>query len=217
MKDLILIDDKEYLKNIKKWISRGRHPKELKEFLKEYADYRRVLDPLFSRYHNPTNNIFKFLVSFDYPKKITRVIEIHGRQSFNQLAKTIIKSMNWFNDHMHGFSLTTVDKDVMFDPNHYSWFAPYWEDEPHPYIHTDKVKIYHFDFEKHPKLDMTFDYGDNHHFLIEFKDKRILKPKEKQSNFPKIIKTEGKAIAQYPDRDEMTGEIIDIYTNYFDR
>lgn len=138
-------------------------------------------------------------------------------ESFNQFANIIIKSMNWFNDHMHGFSLLIPVEEANFGPDHYSWFAPYWEDEPHPYIHTHKVKIYQFDFEKHPKLDMTFDYGDNHHFLVEFISKRVLTSKEKQSDFPKIIKSKGRSIAQYPDRDEETGKIINIYTNYFDK
>ena len=208
MRDLILFNDRNYLRGINKAISIGRHPDQLREFLKEYKDYQKVLTALFSKYNNPTNNIFTFLVHFDYPKRITRMIEIHGRQSFNQLAKTIIKSMNWFNDHMHGFS---------FGDDHYSWFAPYWEDDPHPYIHTDKVKIYYFDFGKHPKLDMTFDYGDNHHFSVELVGKRILKQNEKQSDFPKTIESKGRAIAQYPDRDDETGEIINIYKNYFDK
>ena len=75
MRDLILFNDRNYLRGINKAISIGRHPDQLREFLKEYKDYQKVLTPLFSKYNNPTNNIFTFLVHFDYPKRITRMDE----------------------------------------------------------------------------------------------------------------------------------------------
>ena len=174
------------------------------------------MEPLFSKFNNPVENIFAFKVTYQWERLVTRTIEINGNQNFNQLAKMIVKSMRWQNDHMHGFYLDKLDGKHLFDPRHYCWFAPYWEDEPHPLIHTDQVKISFFDFEKHPKIHMTFDYGDDHNFDIEMVGKRSMAGHEKSTMFPRVIKHLGRARAQYPNIDENTGEYKNIYKNWFD-
>ncbi|PIY80009.1 MAG: hypothetical protein COY80_05150 [Candidatus Pacebacteria bacterium CG_4_10_14_0_8_um_filter_42_14] len=216
MKELKIIDDHEFLLGINRAIAEGRHVDQLKERLEEYADYRQVLDPFFSRLHNPSNQIFTFLVTFDYSKVVTRTIEIHGKQTFNQFAKEIISSMGWYNDHMHGFSLKNVPGKTPHEVHRFSWYAPYWEQDPYPTIFTDRVRIYYFDWITHPEIGFTFDYGDDHHFNIKLIGARVPTSFEKQTMFPRLVSHKGRAIAQYPGINERTGEVKNIYKNYFD-
>lgn len=217
MRELKLIEDKEFLKSTRDMVKAGsEYSGQLLRTLSDYEDYRKVLDPLFSRYNNPNNNIYIFRVTYCYPELVTRMIEIHGNQNFNQLAKIIIKAMGWQNDHMHGFYLDHLPGKQLFELRQYEWFAPYWEDEPHPYFHTDKIKISYLDYMQHPKIHMTFDYGDNHNFDIELLDNRPLVRGEKQIMFPRVASQKGRARAQYPEIDEDTGEYKNIYKNWFD-
>ena len=59
------------------------------------------------------------------------------------------------------------------------FFAPGWEDDPHPTYKTDEISIQDVDYNKLPKLDFIFDFGDGHRFDIEFKGNRALKKNEK--------------------------------------
>jgi len=216
MREIKLFDVQGYHDEIEQAIAAGRDEVQLRDFLREYDDYTSVIEPLFSRFNNPGNNIFMFKVTYQWERLVVRTIEIHGNQNFNQLAKVIIKSMGWQNDHMHGFYLDKLEGQHLREAQHYCWFAPYWEDEPYPYVHTDKVKIAYFDWEKHPKIGMTFDYGDNHNFEIELLGSRPMVRHEKQTMFPRVIKQVGKARAQYPEIDEETGEYKNIYKNWFE-
>lgn len=218
MSDIKLFDPESFYSEINEAIARGKYVDQLQRFVREYDDYRAVMEPLFSKFYNPGENIYAFKVAYQWERIVTRMIEIHGKQNFNQLAKMIIKSMGWQNDHLHGFYLDKVEGKNPHEVRHkYSWFSPYWEDEPHPLIHTDKVKISYFAWEKHHKIHMTFDYGDDHNFDIELVGKRSRVRHEKQTMFPRVIEEKGRARAQYPEIDEETGEYKNIYKNWFER
>lgn len=217
MRELKLVNRQEYYDEINTAIAKGVHPEQLKEFIVEFDDYWDTMESLFSKFNNPNNVIYAFGVTYHWERKVVREIEIHGNQNFNQLAKAIVKSMRWVNDHMHGFYPDKLaGKDPHLVEHRYNWFAPYWEDDPYPTLHTDKVKICYMDYKQHPRIHMTFDYGDNHTFDIELLGVRQLARHEKQTMFPRVIKSQGTARAQYPEIDDETGEYKNIYKNWFD-
>ena len=134
-------------------------------------------------------------------KPIWRDIELFGKQTFLALAEEIIDSMGWDNDHMHGFEIPEKRRkpDPFFTGSSNAFFAPGWEDDPHPTYKTDEISIQDVDYNKLPKLDFIFDFGDGHRFDIEFKGNRALKKNEKINDFPKVIDQRGIGPKQYPE------------------
>ena len=112
MKELKLVNRQEFYDEINAAIVKGIHPEQLKEFIVEFDDYWDVIESLFSKFNNANGVVYAFRVTYQWERLVTRDVEIHGNQNFNQLAKVIIKAMGWQNDHMHGFYLDKLaDKD----------------------------------------------------------------------------------------------------------
>lgn len=203
------IEEGDFYENINKAIAEKRHVSYLKEIIKKYEEYKKIFAENFTA-KNPREAIYEFRVTYLLKKPVWRDIEILGKQNFGDLAEEIIFSMNWENDHMHGFDLKCSKKsDPMFTGSSITFFAPRWEDDPHPTYKTDKVMIADLDYVKQPKLRFMFDYGDGHEFDIEFKGIRALNKNEKEFAFPRLIDQRGVAPEQYPEWDEFEDESED--------
>lgn len=191
--------EKDFLKSVNDTIEKNQHVEYLQEVLKKYEEYKKEFENIFTK-ENPQDSVYKFRATYILKKPVWREIEIHGKQSFNDLAEIMIYSMGWENDHMHGFELPRKKrrKDPLHTGSSLAFFAPYWEDDPHPTYKTDEIKIQNVDYQKNPKFEFIFDFGDGHRFDVEFKKSRKLKSSERMSNFPKLTDQRGVGPVQYP-------------------
>ena len=128
-------------------INEGRHVDYLKNVLKEYEDYKKFFRQVFTN-KNPIGTVYYFRIKYLLKKAVWRDILIMGSQTFENLAKTIIKSMDWDNDHMHGFSFPKKGKTEL-DYSRYSFFADGWDDDPHPTYKSYQILICNIDYKKY--------------------------------------------------------------------
>ena len=155
------LKEDNFLENIYQAIAEDRHVDYLKEVLRKYEEYKNEFERNFSE-ANSKDDVYRFRAKYLYDKIVWRDIEILGDQTFNDLADRVIFSMDWLNDHMHGFDLALkhTSKDLLFTGSSVTFFAPGWEDDPHPTYKSDEIYIADMDYEKQSKLRMTFDFGD---------------------------------------------------------
>jgi hypothetical protein len=194
------INDADFYKSIKQAILENRHVDYLQEVVSKYEEYKKEFGKIFTS-KNPKKFVYKFRITYLLKKPVWRDIELFGEQTFLDLAETVIHSMGWDNDHMHGFEIPEHKRkpDPFFTGSSNAFFAPGWEDDPHPTYKTDEIRILDLDYNKMPKLDFIFDFGDGHKFDIEFKGSREPKKEEKNDDFPKVIDQRGIGPEQYPD------------------
>lgn len=191
------IHEGDFSQVIHQAITEGRHVDYLKQVLKDYEDYKRQFDANFTD-QNSSNAIYKFRATY-LRKLLWRDIEILGRQKFSLLAEAIIDSMGWVNDHMHGFSFPEPDaKNRRFYSLRYTFYAPYWEDDPHPTFKSNEISICDIDYTKQPKLRFIFDFGDGHEFDVELKKIQKVETKGSSRSFPHVVDQRGIAPMQYP-------------------
>lgn len=194
------IEEDDFYKTINEAIDAGRHPEQLKQIIKEYEEYKKFFETVFTA-KNPAHSVYVFRITYLDKKFIWREFEIYGGQNFALLAETIVDSMGWMYDHMHGFRFIDPRSDRRRFPN-YEFFHPDWEDDQYPTYKSNQIKIGDLDYDKNLKLRFTFDYGDCHEFEIRFKNIRPLKTNETVEEFPKLIDQRGVAPEQYPMPDE---------------
>lgn len=193
------IQEGDFQETINNAIKEGRHVNYLQAVLEKYGQYKEAFENVFTS-KNPENNIYKFKATYLQKKPVWRDIELLGNQSFFDLAEEIIASMDWISDHMHGFDIpgTEREPDPLMTGSSKSFFAPGWEDDPHPTYKTVEIRICDVDYNKLPKLDFTFDYGDGHEFKVEFKSMRKMGQKDNKTHFPQLVDQRGVAPEQYP-------------------
>ena len=197
------INGDDFYKVIEEAIAENDHVEYLQAVLKKYENYKQTFEQNFTD-KNLIEAVYKFRATYLLKKPLWRDIEILGKQTFCDLAKMIIKSMNWDNDHMHGFEF--LEKSRQPDPfvtgSSPAFFAPGWEDDPHPFYKTNEIRICDIDYTKRPKLEFTFDYGDGHLFSIDYKNNRSIGKNEKINLFPRVIDQRSIAPEQYPEIEE---------------
>ncbi len=195
-----IINEGDFYQSINQAISENRHVDYLKEVIKKYEEYKKAFAHCFTS-ERPSDSIYEFRVTYLLKKSVWRDIELFGEQTFLDLAEKIIDSMGWENDHMHGFELPEQNQkpDLFLTGSSNTFFAPGWEDDPHPTYKTDEICIQDIDYKKVPQLGFTFDFGDGHMFDIVFKASRERKKGEKVDGFPKIVDQRGVGPEQYPD------------------
>ena len=192
------IDEGNFYETINQAIAEKQHVDYLKQSIKEYEDYKEFFNDALTD-KNPWNQVYTFKVIYLLKRPIWRIFEVSGLQNFNQFAEAIIDSMDWDNDHMHGFSLPDhKQKNWQYYLSRYTIYAPGWEDDPHPTLKTDEVKIENIDYNKFPKLRFLFDFGDGHMFDIDFIGSREFKKKDCIDDFPKLTDIRGVGPEQYP-------------------
>ena len=209
------IDEGNFIKCINNAISEKRHVDYLRNVLKEYAKYKSFFEKVAFANYNPRGYVYQFKMTYKGDRKVWRYIEMKGNQNLEELADCIIDSMYWANDHMHRFAWPDEElNSYKFAASRYVVYynAEGWEDDPHPTLKTNQIRIDDVDYEKFPKLYFEFDFGDSHEFDIEFKNIRGPKVRELKASFPRIIKENGEPPEQYPDYDE-EGEYFDEEEN----
>lgn len=196
------INEGDFWKVINSAIKEGRHVDYLEKVKKDYEKYSKFFESIFTE-KNPKEGIYIFKVTYLLKKNVWREFEILGNFTFTDLAEAIIESMNWDNDHMHGFEIPDHDPkaDRRF-PSPYEFYHEDFEDDPHPYFKTCQIKICDIDYKKVPKMEFMFDYGDGHRFDVEFKGVREVKDSSKWNEFPVLVDQRGVAPEQYPMWDE---------------
>lgn len=182
-------------------INKGRHVEYLKNTLKEYAQYKKVFESVLTD-KNPSDQVYLFRVTYLNKKLVWRDIIIIGSQTFEDLAEAIIDSMDWDNDHMHGFSLPEKQKKGYFYYTPFTFFADGWEDDPYPTYKSNQIKICNIDYNLYPKLRFEFDFGDGHMFKVHFKETRAAQKGESMRTLPKVLDQRGVAPEQYPPLEE---------------
>ena len=182
-------------------IKKGRHVDYLKNALKEYDEYKRVFKESLTD-KNPPDQIYLFRVTYLSKKLIWRDVAILGSQTFEDLAEAIIDSMDWDNDHMHGFSFPEKHKRGYFYYTPFTFFADGWEDDPYPTYKSNQILICNINYDIYPKLRFEFDFGDSHMFEVQFKGMRELQKGETIKSLPRILDQRGVAPEQYPPLEE---------------
>ena len=194
----IIKDD--FLEMINQQIENGNNVGYLKQVLVDFNQYQEAFDKAFSL-ENSHKKIYTFRANYKNKKPVWRDIEVYGNQYFVDFAEEIIFSMDWDNDHMHGFSLYEKGKYIFGQDSHF-FYAPFWEDDPFPTYKTSQIKICHIDYAKYPHLGFIFDFGDGHEFDIQFKGIRDKKSDEYVDDFPVLVDQRGVAPEQYPPVDD---------------
>lgn len=183
------IQEGDFYKVINQAIAENRHTSYLK---------RVILESSFSK-DNQTDDIYLFRANYLLKRPVWRNFEIHGEQTFEELADILISSMNWMNDHCHGFEFPEYDSNNKRSfTMKYTFYNEGWEDDPHPTFKSNQIRICDIDYKKNPKLRFMFDFGDGHEFDIEFKRNRKTTNEESKRNFPQIIDQRGIGPKQYP-------------------
>jgi hypothetical protein len=194
-------DEGNFFESISKQINAGNHAEYLQAVLDKYKHYKEVFNNIFTDKNNPSDT-YSFRVKYLLKNSVWRDFEIHGTQDFNDLAEAVIDSMGWNNDHMHGFDLPNAygrDDDPMFTGSSLSFFAPGWEDDPHPTFKTDEIKIADIDYDKVLSFKFIFDFGDGHQFDIIHTGRRPFTSKDEHAKMPALTELHGEAPEQYPD------------------
>lgn len=206
------IKEGDFYESINRAIAEKRHVNYLKSCIKNFENYKKFFELALTD-KNPEMQIYTFKVKYLLQNSVWRVFEICGCQYLDELANAIIDSMDWENDHMHGFSFPDpMNKAKRFGSSPFVIFGPEWEDDPHPTFKSDEVRIENVDYTKYPKLGFIFDFGDGHEFDIEMIGMRPIEKKEIADDFPKLTDIRGVGPEQYPpcdDEDEPEFEEID--------
>lgn len=194
-------DEGNFYEITKEAISKNRHENFVKNTIKEYEDYKNYFSNVFT--NKPLGNIYKFRVKYLLKNAVWRDIIIFQDQTLDDLADEIIFSMNWDNDHMHGFGFPFKrGKQTEWDVSPYTIYAPDWEDDPIPTYKSNQIKIGEVDFVKFPKLRFTFDYGENHEFDVLYKGVLELSEESHFKDLPITIDQRGVAPEQYPSNED---------------
>lgn len=182
-------------------IQEGRHVEYLKNALKEYEQYKKVFSLALTD-KNPPNSVYLFRVTYLSKENVWRDIAIFGSRTFEDLAEAIIDSMDWDNDHMHGFSLPDKQKKDYLYHTKFTFFAEGWEDDPYPTYKSNQIKICNINYDIYPKLRFEFDFGDSHMFEVHLKEMRKPLKGEKIKTLPKLLDQRVVAPEQYPGYEE---------------
>jgi len=181
------LNDKEY-----------KHKEYLQKVLVDFEEYQKTMTLIFTASQDQ-DAVYKFRARYRNSENIIwRDIELLGKNTLEQLAKTIICSMGWKNDHMHGFSPLAEQHNVYEPYTEQTIYAPGWEDDPFITYKSNEIRVCQIDYIKTPKLHFVFDYGDGHEFIITYKSARKLTIKEDVHKFPKLLDQRGVAPEQYP-------------------
>ena len=198
------IEELNFLKVINEAIGKDRHVDYLKKVKVDYARYLKFFNEQVFVDGGENKSVYRFRViylksSHFWKRTVWRDIEILGREYFVLFAEVIIDSLGWFNDHMHGFRFPDPEeRNSQYAVSPFEFFAPGWEDDPHPYFKSDQVKIDQINYERFPRFHFEFDFGDGHEFQVDYKGTRPWSRKERVSQFPRLTDQRGVGPEQYP-------------------
>jgi len=180
-------------------IAKGRHGERMQQLLDDHRVYVDFMEK--KGFINRANgDIFTIVARFSGRSPVWRKIEIRGDQTLADLATSIIHSMGWQEDHLHGFWFP--DERRVRHHGDRGLFHKNMEDDPHPTYKTNDIQIAQIHWEAFPKIGFAFDFGESHEFDIEWKSVRPLTGTETRDVFPLLIDQRGVAPKQYPDEED---------------
>jgi Plasmid pRiA4b ORF-3-like protein len=159
-----------------------------------FAELQPTLQPYFPEWKNVLqlaetefrSGIYTFKV---YLRKCWRRIAIASELTLDDLASSILESVDFDNDHL----------DMFIYENQFGRsikvYHPFADNEPK----TDTVKIGSLPLNVGTSMEYIFDFGDWWEFKIELEK---IQPDATQTNYVGIIERFGDAPEQYPDWDE---------------
>ena len=134
-----------------------------------------------------------FRVSFS--PKVYREFEILSAKNLHDLASEIVRIFGFDFDHAFGF-YSKLTGDLFGSPVKYELFADMGESTARSVKRTRIVEAFPT---VGAKMTFLFDYGDSWRFRIEAIGQNR---KEPGGKYPRLLKTNGEAPAQYPDPDD---------------
>lgn len=159
--------DISFLQSIQDLIDQGHpHKDHLHQVIESYNAYLTN----FSTYLLADTSLHCFRVTYDNAD-VWFDVTLSGSDTFYDFALTIVKTMGWINDHLHGFDFDThnpLDTSLPSIPSNACLYSPDWDDDQYPVVKTSEVTIGSVNYERLPKFDFTFDYGDCHDFTITY-------------------------------------------------
>src|SRR3989338_777919 len=191
--------EKSFYKTINQAIAEKRHVEALKGIIKEYEDYKKYMSGVFEKKEPFYQDVFKFRVDYLWKKPVWREFEIEGSQTFGDLAKGIIESMGWDNDHLHAFYFPEIRNGKVFRHSYspYSIGSRGFDNDQYPTYHTNMVRIAELDYVAYPRLNFVFDFGDSHEFSFKYIGRRASKRVDEMDYLPKVIDQRGVGPEQY--------------------
>jgi hypothetical protein len=131
-----------------------------------------------------------------------RILALPEELSLYRLAEAIVAAFDFDFDHAFGFYdniRSWIDSEEC-----YELFKDMPEEiiiEPSRCRSVKKTKIRDVFFEVKKRMLFLYDYGDEWHFIIEFKG---IEPQKENEKYPSIVKSVGEAPSQYGEPDEET-------------
>jgi hypothetical protein len=193
-----VIFDPEFEKAAKEMIEQKRHADYMKSALKRYKAYQIFMADAFL--DEADDAIYIIRAKYRLKPHVWREFECHGRNMLADLATSIIESMGWGEDHLHGFWFPDERRNRIF--SEYGIFHEEMEDDPFTMLKTQEIPVSQVDWNKYPVLGFMFDFGDGHEFDILLKNRRDARPNEKRKAFPRLTDLRGVAPEQYPSYEE---------------
>ena len=129
--------------------------------------------------------------------KLYRDIEIDSGKSLYDLAESIVEAFDFDLDHAFGF-YSKLTEYCLDSPIKYELFADLEGGESDAGS-VKRTKVAQAFPDVGSKMLFLFDYGDQWEFKVEVIG---LGGKIPQTRYPKVIKSMGTALPQYPDSDE---------------
>lgn len=184
-----------------------RHVDYLKNALKKYEEYKKFFEKVFIEIDKSSSG-YIFRADYLSKKPVWRDIIISGNQTLEDLAEAIVFSMDWENNHMHGFGFSKgpINEKFNFFTSPYTIYAPGWEDDPSPTYKINQVKISQIDWKVYPKIQFVFDFGDGRLFNVVLKKTVSGMSNELEETFPQLIDQRGVAPEQYPELEDDESE-----------
>lgn len=199
-----VITDFDFEQAAEHMIKEKRHAHFMKQALKDYRAYQSFFSNAFL--DEPSEDLFRIRATYRLQKNLWREIELLGTQSLANLASKIIESMEWDEDHLHGFWLPDARRNRFFGD--YGIYHKDAEDEPFTKFKTTDIPVSQIDWSHHPILGLVFDFGAGHEFDITLKMRRPFKKSDKMNEFPRLIDQRGIAPEQYPEEEPEDGGSI---------
>lgn len=202
LNELPQINEGDFYEAIGEARKAGRHVDFLDCALENYEWYKKAFSDMFTAEADPSA-IYLFRAIYLNKPNVWREIEMAGKQTFEHLAKEIVKSMGWRYDHMHSFTIPGHVKrakgNTPFGFNiDLSFFERHWEDDPFPVFKSSEIRIHQLDYGKCPRLDFIFDFGDGHQFTVEYRGKHEKGAQDTaRKKYPALVDQHGVAPAQY--------------------
>lgn len=135
--------------------------------------------------------IYKFRVTFEDHDDVHRDIEVRSTQTFEDLHLAVQKAINFDNKHPASFYMS----DAAWTRGKEITLRDLKEDEKGKVLSMKKSRLVDFINDPHQRFYYLFDFSVRWGFYVELI--KILLKEEPGTDYPRVVKTAGKAPVQY--------------------